>query len=636
MVVPMKRLELLLYHKERDQFLDSLRSLGVVHIVQSEESADTNQNQQLQNLIRRCEKVITGLRKIAAVEGDSHTGDSQKVPEEIIEEYEAFEAENEKLSQELLTLGKDYAQLDPWGSFDPSVITKLGDSGVTVRFYVMAKKKFEELDTSKLTVVKVNEKESNVYFIVIDYGAISAVPADEVRLPENSLDQLINRIAELKGRQVIIARTQAAMLSALPVLESFRNEKESELRYEYARASMAAHAEGKVLHLSGWFPNENSHAIEKFTSEYAAYYTVRDPLPDENVPVKLKNKKFSRLFEPVTGIYSLPHYLELDITPFMAPFFTLFFGLCLGDVGYGALLLVGCLFASRKVPVKMRPLLTLVTILSISTMISGLLLNNLFGQPLFGGPGVDGAFLSSGVQIFSPLSPITTEKGTVYPMMSLALLLGFIQLLFGMGIKAYISMRNYGFTYGLQPISTILLVIGTVIWGAHADLLSLGIPTFSVGPVLIGKMLLAVPMVVAKILIFAGFALFFLFNNMGMKIFMRPLIGIYEFYNFASGILGQVLSYIRLFALGLAGGLLGAAFNQIAFMFITKADGTVNYASIGIVGTIVVLILGHGMNLSLALIGSFVHPLRLTFVEFYGAIGFRGGSKPFQPFTKIK
>lgn len=636
MVVPMKRLELLLYHKERDQFLDSLRSLGVVHIVQSEESADTNQNQQLQNLIRRCEKVITGLRKIAAVEGDSHTGASQKVPEEIIEEYEAFEAENEKLSQELLTLSKDYAQLEPWGSFDPSVIKKLGDSGVAVRFYVMSKKKFEELDTSKLTMIKINERESGVNFVVIDYGAVSTISADEVRLPQESFDQLNNRITELKGRQIIIAKTKASMVSVLPQLEAFRNEKENELRYERARLSMAAHAEGKLLHLSGWFPAGKKQAVEQFTNKYAAYYTVRDPLPDEDVPVKLKNSAFAKLFEPITGLYSLPHFTELDTTPFMAPFFSIFFGLCLGDLGYGLIVLIASLVLLFKVGPKMKPFAMLGMVLGSSTVISGVLLNSFFGQAIFGGPGVESAFISSGVQIFSPLASTVSEKGQVFPAMSLALVLGFVQIIFGMVLQAFIRAVNGGLLAGIQPVASIMMIIGSLVLAAHSNFLNLGIGEFTVGPVLVGRMLLAVPLIVAKVLTWGGLVLFFFFNNVDKKFFIRPARGLWEFYQFVTGILGDVLSYLRLFALGLAGGLLGAAFNQIAFMFVTSPDGTVNYASAGIIGTVAVLVIGHTLNIALSLIGSFVHPLRLTFVEFYKNIGFKGGSKPFLPFSTVK
>ena len=112
-------------------------------------------------------------------------------------------------------------------------------------------------------------------------------------------------------------------------------------------------------------------------------------------------------------------------------------------------------------------------------------------------------------------------------------------------------------------------------------------------------------------------------------------MGLWELYQFVSGVVGNLLSYLRLFALGLSGGLLGAAFNYIAFMFITK-DGVVHYASPLLAATIIVLVLGHTLNIALCCIGSFVHPLRLTFVEFYSNISFKGGGKQYSPFRQLK
>jgi len=128
-----------------------------------------------------------------------------------------------------------------------------------------------------------------------------------------------------------------------------------------------------------------------------------------------------------------------------------------------------------------------------------------------------------------------------------------------------------------------------------------------------------------------GLVMLFLFNNPDKKLAIRLPLGLWEFYGFSTGLMGDALWYIRLFALGLAGGLLGMAFNDIAFM-ISAGDSP----KFLVVFTILVLILGHSINFALSVLGSFVHPLRLTFVEFYKNINFRGGSKPYKPFMKTK
>jgi V/A-type H+-transporting ATPase subunit I len=167
--------------------------------------------------------------------------------------------------------------------------------------------------------------------------------------------------------------------------------------------------------------------------------------------------------------------------------------------------------------------------------------------------------------------------------------------------------------------------------------LNLGIAQFTVGPLNIGALLYAPGALAGKIIMFAGIAIFLVFNNPDKPFITRFFgLSIWEMYNFITGILGDVLSYLRLFALGLAGGLLGNAFNYIAFMLVTNADGSMNYVSPMMVFTIIILLVGHSLNLALSMIGSFVHPLRLTFVEFYKNIEFKGGGTAYKPFATTK
>lgn len=636
MVVKMKKLELLLFYKEREQFLESLRTLGVVHVEEKGDNSESHHVQELQSVLRLCERVSRKLVILRDTRGTAVTQLIEGNASEVLKQFEILEEEREKNNQEVIALKKDVQLLEPWGQFDPESVKKLSSYGIKLRFLVTPIKRFDMLDVNNLPIKEISRSSGQVYFVVVDKDEPLTIEAEEVRLPDNSINQLNSKIALLEKKGKEIEDKMYSIASYIDIIEKYYLEISNQLQYEKAKESLASQADGKLLHMSGWFPLDREKGIKEFFDNHSVYFSIRDPLPDEDVPIKLKNGKYSKLFEPITGIYSLPHYLELDTTPFVAPFFTIFFGLCLGDVGYGLLMLIGALIARAKVSAKLKPIISLVIILALSTIVSGFLLNGFFGRAIFGGDGVDGAIFSSGVQKFAPLSPLTNDKGQVFPGLGLAIVLGFIQLLFGMGLKSYTGIKTGGLAYGIQPIASAMMIIGGIVWSAHANLLDLGIPTFTVGPVLIGKMLLSVPVMVGKIILLIGLVLFFLFNNVEKKIFVRPLIGLYEFYNFASGLLGNILSYLRLFALGLAGGLLGAAFNQIAFLIITKPDGTLNYASVGIVGTIAVLIIGHSLNLFLAIIGSFVHPLRLTLVEFYGAIGFRGGSKPYRPFSKVE
>lgn len=637
MIVKMKKLDLLLYYKERERFLEDLRKLGVVHITEAE-AAESPKAQEFRGVAHLSERVIKTLQKI---QKEKNLEPSQKPhgdPLETLHHFEELSGKKDKIEQEIANLTKDREALEPWGDFEPENVRRLESVGVALRFFIMPGKKFESLDTSKFNLTVISRTEKSVYFVILDRGEeIEISGAEEARLPALSLKAVNEKIAGLQEELDGIERSMEKLVDRIEILERFRVEKLNQFNFEKARLALKGQVEGKLLSLSGWFPSNREKELREYVGKYPAYITTRDPYEDEDVPVKLKNRSFPTLFEPIVGLYSLPSYNELDVTPFMAPFFAIFFGLCLGDAGYGALLMITTLILRRKVGPKLKPFMLLGFFLALSTFVSGVLLNTFFGMQIFGGPGVEGqTIFPAGVQFFAPLSAQAGPAGQIFPAMSLAILLGVIQMLFGIGLQAFMKYKYRGLVAAMEPISTIVVLLGGFVWAAHVNLLNLDIAEFSVGPVSIGPLLVSVPQRFGEGLAVLGIIGILLFNNIEKKIFMRPLTGLWTLYNFATGTLQNLLSYLRLFALGLAGGLLGAAFNQVAFLFITTDTGEINYASWGIIATFLVLIAGHALNLALSAMSAFVHPLRLTFVEFYGALDFRGGSKPFIPFSKVE
>jgi V/A-type H+-transporting ATPase subunit I len=626
----MKKMDLLLYHKEQEKFLEDLRNLGVVHITtDAEQSADSAVEQELKATVHLSNRVVAALQKVKAEKNITTAGAHHGQPFEIIRQFEIDETKKDRINQEIASLTKDREALLPWGNFDPANVKRLSDVGLEMKFYTASVRKFDSIDKSKLCIEKISVQGAFVYFVVVYKGEAPEITgADEARLPEISLKALDERIASLKKENADIDSQIEKLVGSVADIEKFRDEHLDKLKYEEARLSMKETAEGKLFKLSGWVPHTNEAKVSEFVKQYSAYAAFRDPLKDEKVPVKLKNNKFNKLFEPVLGLYSLPGYGEIDVAPFVAPFFTVFFGLCLGDLGYGLLVFLAAVAGFFFGGAKMRPLMMLGLVLGISTMAVGVLLNSFFGAELLSGENA------------ARFALLASVKEGDFPAMSLSFVAGFLQLFVGMGLQSYMQMRDRGFFAGLQPISTILMATGAVILGAREKFLDLGIEKFAVGPWEIGPTLEAIgnyklgslSFGVGEILVFGGLAMLLLFNNVDKKIFMRPLTGLWALYNFLTGFLSNILSYLRLFALGLAGGLLGSAVNDIAFMFVP--DG--NFASIGVVAMALVMIGGHALNFGLSALGSFIHPLRLTFVEFYGAVGFQGGSKPYMPFAKIE
>ncbi len=637
MVVKMKRLELLLYHRERERFLAELRNLGVVHIVEEEHAEEAPDVQADVTALKRAERVLALLQKLSKerISGKSVLHKTAYTPQALLDLFEELEGSIEKGNQEIAALRKDAKLLEPWGDFDPESVKSLRKAGIGIRFFTAPEKVYGTIDRKEVSIEEITRQERQVHFVSVERGEPVSIPgAEEIRLPDTSLSALRTAIEESEARLEENRTNMEALTWHIDELVEHILEKKEVLAQASACLSMPGYAGGSVLHLQGWMPVKREKEVVRLLQSFTAWYRIREAGPDEPAPIMVQNGPFSKMFEPIMKIYSLPDYFELDPTPFFAPFFTIFVGLCLGDLGYGLILALLGIFATVKAPVHMKPMAMLVVVLGLSTAVAGILLNGAFGHTIFGGQGIQEgtAFFPSGREIFSPLGAFETEKGLVYPMMSFALVIGIVQIFVGMILRAINQVLQGSFTGAIQPLASLFMVFFTLMLAAHARFMDLHLLT--IGPLKIGDLLTMLPRNTLPWLITATLVLFFLFNSLHLKIFLRPLMGLWEFYQFVTGIFGNILSYIRLFALGLASGLLGSAFNSIAFMFVTR-DGRVDYASPLIVATILVLIVGHTINFGLAIIGSFIHPLRLTFVEFYSNLGFKGGGKPYNPFRKL-
>jgi V/A-type H+/Na+-transporting ATPase subunit I len=320
----------------------------------------------------------------------------------------------------------------------------------------------------------------------------------------------------------------------------------------------------------------------------------------------LKNKGFSGKFERLGELYSLPNYKELDITPFFAPFYALFFGFCLGDVGYGLLLSVGAIFARRKVKKEFKPITVLVMYLGLATILFGLISGVFFGINLYG----------TNLPVYRQVSLMLAERGTDINMLLfyLAIALGAIQIIFGMVLKAINETRQFGWKYAVGTYGWLTLILGSLL--LYMISLIAGISMETLMPVMYA------------VLIISGIMILFL-NNLYRNILTNFGLGLWNTYNMATGLLGDLLSYIRLFALGISSAILGFVFNSLA----VSMSG--NIPVISIIFMIIILIFGHGINLFMSGLGAFVHPMRLTFVEFYKNAGFTGGGTKYNPFRKI-
>jgi len=526
---------------------------------------------------------------------------AQGAPDQLIQERTAVE-------ERIAAAHEAAKQAAVWGEFDAARIEALKEAGYTLRFFQCSSKSFEEG-----WGIKVNEKEGKTYFVAVseysENADYSELPVTEIAQPEKSEKQWLQEVEHLNGLLAAAnGRIEAWQKANIEDIKAQLVEARQQIDWQRVQLSTDKLVEGALCLIEGFCPIDKEPALKEMLESAQVYYEAEEPSKEDNTPIELKNNFYTRLFEPITRLYSLPNYAEIDPTPFFAPFFMLFFGLCLGDGGYGLVVLLAGLAVILKAP-KLKEWGWLGVFMGITTMVVGILTGMFFGINL-----EEVAVLAPVKQYFITETNATVHfmGGAYHPMMVFAILIGIFQILFAMGFKVVkITLRD-GFKYAAYDCAWLVALVTLIVWFALAGSLNtIGLYT------IYGILGLC--------------ALFILFyKDPDRKILLLNLGGgLWGTYNMVSGLLGDVLSYIRLFALGLAGGILGNVFNALAL----QAGGALP-SWIGWLPTLLILVFGHSLNFALCLISSVVHPMRLTFVEFYKNAGFEGGGKEYKPFKK--
>ena len=605
MITKMKKLTFLVYHKEYEEFLNSLRELGVVHIVEKQQGAADNT--ELQENIRLFNRLAATLKllqnqkheknAVIATEGGTATRGMQ-----VLDEVDALQTEHGKLSQQLQSYAKEKEVLEVWGNFEPTGIQKLKDAGYIIGFYSCSEGNYKEEWETEYNAMIVNRISSKVFFVTVTKaGQEVDLDVEQAKLPAYSLSRL-QALYDTTEQAIEGNEKKLVALSEtdIPSLKAALKELQSQIEFSKVVLSSEQTAGDKLMLIEGWAPAYSKVEIEAYLNDAHVYYEITDPMPGDNVPIRLNNKGFFAWFEPICKLYMLPKYNELDLTPFFAPFFMVFFGLCLGDSGYGLFLFLGATayrLLAKKVTPSMKSIISLIQVLSASTFFCGLLTGTFFGANIY----------DLDWPIVQRLKHAVLMDNN--DMFRLSLILGVIQILFGMVLKAVNQTIQFGFKYAIATIGWIILLVSTAVSAlfASSELLSMGGTAYKV------------------VLCISG-AMIFLFNTPGKNIFMNIGLGLWDSYNMVTGLLGDVLSYVRLFALGLSGGILAGVFNSLAVGM--SPDNVIA----GPIVMVLIFVIGHAINMFMNVLGAMVHPMRLTFVEFFKNSGYEGGGKEYKPF----
>ncbi len=606
----MKKLSLLIFHKDYQHFLEELREKGVVHIHENRERsvADDQLQAQLATVKRQTELILRLQQQGQAEKRKGMEG----IEEEYIEEHLRKKYHRlEQLVQQIGSVQKELALYEPWGTFPGERIDTLEKAGWRIRFYSVPEQKFRPEWEAVAEIVEIGEYKGYRYFIHIGKER-AELEADEYRFPTKSQRELAELETALRNEyDELKTWLDDVAADAVERLKRYREKVLEATDERQVKNAANVAVEGRIISLEGWFPADREAELLQFLEGRELYYEVSRSTPEDEVPVKLKNNRFSRLFEPIGAMYDLPNYGELDLTPFFAPFFMLFFGLCMGDGGYGLLIWTACFLLRKRVKDGLRPYLKLGEYLGVATAVVGVVTGSFFGISL---DAVTWPWLQGVKHYFLTQNNYGPQLGGYSPMLFFSFAIGGVQILCGMCLKVVKIAKQHGWKYALSDLGwTVLLVTLLIAFGLPA--LGVTLPEFLVWGLY-------------GIIGFCALAILF-YNSPDKNIFLNLGAGIWGTYNMVTGLLGDILSYVRLFALGLTGSILGGVFNMLAI------DMT---AALPVVPRLLlmffVLIVGHGLNFVIAMIGALVHPMRLTFVEFYKSAGFEGMGKKYEPFRK--
>lgn len=584
MITPMKKYTFLIQSSQYEHFIAQLQEAGVVDVTTKAQGSLADA--QLEEALSKAEDIRHLLK--------------QGCPDQMLKEEADIRARIEAIRQE-------QRRVAPWGDFEAQIIEKLKNEGHEIYFYTCPSKQF---DPSWGVIV--SEVSSLIYFISLQPVENESVTAFPMTKSAVALDADLSALNGLLTAAV--ARKEAWLQSHRESLEEELQRLENAINVRQVTLSADDEAEGAVKLLEGFCPVENCEALEQQLSEAACYYESEEPQEGDKTPVKLYNNWFTKLFEPLTGMYGWPTYKEFDPTPILAPFYLLFFALCIGDMGYGiAIALVGYLIYKGKLKIDMFDGLGgIIMALGVGCIIVGYLMGGFFGINLYTASWFPEW---AKVPMFSHWIGDGSGKVLGYDvMMVLSIVIGVFHICLAMTIKAISYTMRFGFRQMASTWGWLILIVGGIVTGILMTTSLISARAAGILMIVIGAI--------------SGLGIY-LFNTPGRNPLINIGGGLWDTYQMATGILGDVLSYIRLYALGLAGAMLGAAFNDLGLMVLGDAPGIGSW-----IGFVVIVVFGHVLNLLMACLGAFVHPLRLTFVEYFKNSGYEGLGKLYKPFKK--
>lgn len=608
MISPMTKYSFILLSGQTEEFLSKIQDLGVIDITRSVKPVD----EKSEALLSEADTVKKALNVLNSCDAEPEKG--FRFDGDPVEAALKAQADVEELKNELSSAKKELSARKPWGQFSTEAIGRLEAQGLKIRFYSCQKKKFDPAWAEIQPLQVVSETDTTVFFVTVapvseEYG----FPIEPIAAPEGSVNEMELTIKELETKLSERKKLLGNLKGCIGELRQRYNEKLGTLDLYLAESATEMAADSHLAVVTGFAPTEDDKRLCDAFDALGIYYIHEPATKEDNPPIKLHNNWFAKNFEVLTGMYGMPVYDEFDPTPVLGPFFMLFFAMCMGDAGYGIVLMLIALFMKLKMQdTSLGKMYRLIGFLGGMTFFVGLFLGTFFGMSI-----LEASWTPEWLKALCVDGWFPDGKIAGFPVqMVLAVAIGVLHICLAMIIKTINYTKRFGFSKTVSTWGWTTLIVGGII------VIALGM-TEILSEVAFKWVIIALAAVSSLAI--------FVFNTPGRNPLVNIGSGLWDTYNMVTGLMGDVLSYIRLYALGLAGGMLGNAFNIMGTMILDIPVPGVNW-----VFCIVILIFGHVLNLAMSCLGAFVHPLRLTFVEYFKNSGYEGTGLKYNPLTKTK
>lgn len=632
MIVPMKRVSIVLLENERKQALKTLRKLGVLHI--EELAGNSEQLAGYKAASSDCttalsllsEVKLTKEQKAAAVENLSKEETAEKCKKVI-----QLTSRKKELLDKITSDTSELDRLSGWGDVIPGDFVFLREKNITIRMFEIPAEKYTEIP-SDIETIRVNGDKKTLRFLLLgEYeGRPAGLPPEafEVSLPNMSTKQLV---ASIEKAKLDVAQTEREIVSCasfVPAIKKYQKVLDKDIEFENVYSGMGkedAQSPTALAWLSGYVPVDSYEKLAECAKANSWAFTAEDADIEDSVPTKLRNNKFVSLIYPLTDFLgTVPGYNEFDISGWFLLFFTIFFGMIFGDAGYGLLitaLIVVMMIKTKAGGQKIGPAYGLFLMLGLATVVWGTLTCTWFGLTPeqipdvlknLSLPPISNAYSNvyDGVH-----KPLTTAQNLQIFCFSLA----FVQLTIA-HLKCMVRNRK-----SLKCIGDFGSMI--LLWGMYYVVLMLVVSSevFSLSKVVAG-----VPIgTVAIAAVAAGFVLNFVFanyeGNIGKSI-MESVKNIITVILNVVNVFSDIVSYIRLWAVGLAGSAISGTVNEMAGPMWGHAAMFVFF--------VILLVFGHGLNMILNVLSVIVHGVRLNTLEFSNHLGMAWAGYKYAPFAE--